>query len=112
VITNPKPVLISLSPPTTTAGGPTFTLKYTGTGLVGPTELRWNNSLAGFAGAGGCDSGFPEAKTKPIPPTFFTTPGVYTISLYNPPVNGGFSNALTFTVVTASQKLFLPLVVR
>jgi hypothetical protein len=38
----PAPNIISLSPPSTVAGGQTFTLTVTGSGFVPSSQVRWN----------------------------------------------------------------------
>jgi YD repeat-containing protein len=94
-VLNPVPVLSAISPDTVTAGSSGFTLSLTGSNFSSTTAVYFNNN--------------------PIPATFIsstqiditiasseiTTPGTYSVKVFNPAPGGGESNTINLTVETA-----------
>ena len=92
---NPIPTLSSLTPSSTTLGGPSFTLTLTGTNFVPGSSILWNNSAraATFVGATQLTADIDEADFN-----LYDGAGTIPIAVVNPAPGGGTSNALTFTL--------------
>jgi hypothetical protein len=93
---NPVPALTSLSPNSTTAGGPAFTLTVNGTNFITGSVVRWNGSdrATTFVSS--------TQLRAAIPASDIATAGTATITVFNPGAGGGTSNALVFTITTSS----------
>lgn len=95
------PAIASLSPPSTAAGGPAFTLVVNGNGFTSASVVRWNGSnrptrLVGTelrADISAADIAVATAPDRPVSVTVFT-----------PPPGGGTSAAISFRI-TASAAL-------
>jgi hypothetical protein len=110
-VTNPAPVVTSLSPFTTTIGGPAFTLTVEGGGFVESSTVRWNGSdrLTTFIST--------TQLTVTIPTGDISEPGTADVSVVNPGPGGGTSSELPFQIVevgpaSPTDFIFLPLVSR
>ncbi|MEP7341654.1 MAG: SBBP repeat-containing protein [Acidobacteriota bacterium] len=88
----PAPQLASVSPVSTTAGGPAFTLTVNGTNFVNGAKVRWNGAdkTTTFVSA-------TELKAT-IPAADIAASGAASITVFNPAPGGGVSNALPFTI--------------
>jgi PKD repeat protein len=88
----PTPVLTSLSPASTQAGGPAFTLTVNGRGFTPACVVRWNGAdrSATFVSA--------TQLTASIPATDIATPGTAQVTVFCPAPGGGLSNALSFQI--------------
>lgn len=86
----PAPVISAISPNTTTAGGPAFTLTVNGTGFSSGSVARWN--------ATALSTRFVSATqlTASVPAGLIATAGTDQITVLS---GGVTSNALSFTVV-------------
>jgi hypothetical protein len=91
-LTNPSPVLSSLSPASVTAGASGFTVAVTGTGFVSGAAVRWNGSprTTTFVSATVVNAAISAGDVA--------TAGTATVTVVNPAPTVGASNALTFTV--------------
>lgn len=98
-VLNPAPVLTSISPSETKAGGSGFTLTLTGNNLVKTSVVTFNNQQ------------YPTTYINPtqieavIPAEAIQTPGEYTVTVTNPAPGGGQSEPLIFRVTPAVQPL-------
>lgn len=89
---NPVPTATSISPASTTAGSPAFTLTVTGTNFVAGSTVRWN-------GADRATTYVSSTQlTASIPSSDVAATGSVPVTVFNPLPGGGTSNALTFTV--------------
>jgi len=89
---NPVPTLTSLSPSSTAAGGPAFTLTVNGTNFVATSTVRWNgsNRTTTFVSA--------TQLTAAIPASDIASQGSRTVTVFNPTPGGGTSGNQTFTI--------------
>ena len=89
---NPAPTITSISPPTVTAGGPTFTLAVTGTNFVNGSVVRWNgaNRPTTLISA--------TQLAAEIPATDIAVISQVSITVFNPAPGGGTSGAVTFAI--------------
>jgi uncharacterized repeat protein (TIGR01451 family) len=98
-VENPMPAIIAMSPVTTTAGGPAFTLTITGTGFVAGSVVQW----------GGADhtTAFVSTTqlTATIPAEDISAAGTVTVTVtvFNPAPGGGGSPPEIFTVYAATR---------
>jgi len=94
--TNPVPVASSLSPSSGTAGGTAFTLTVNGSGFISNSVVRWNgsNRTTTFVSS--------TQLTASIQASDITTVGTAQVTVFNPTPGGGTSNALTFTINSAT----------
>lgn len=85
------PALTSLSPNSTTAGSPAFTLTVTGTGFASTATVLWNGSSS-------LSTTFHSATqlTATVPANLIASPGTASVTVKS---SGVSSNALNFTVV-------------
>lgn len=95
-ITNPQPVLSSLSPPSTSAGGPAFTLTANGSCFVNNSTVYWNGAplATTFVSAG--------ALTATVPAALTAVPGTAQVTVVTPGPGGGTSAAVTFTIISTN----------
>ena len=95
-VPNPLPVLGSLSPATTPAGGSAFTLTVNGNGFVSGTIIRWNgeNRTTSFTSA--------TRVTTQISAGDIAAAGSALVTVVNPTPGGGVSNTLNFTITGAN----------
>ena len=91
-VNNPVPVLSSLSPNSTGAGGADFNLNVIGSGFVANSIVRWN----GNGRATNYTS--PTQLSATISATDIASIGTAAVSVFNPTPGGGTSNSLTFTI--------------
>jgi|HubBroStandDraft_6_1064221.scaffolds.fasta_scaffold00458_1 hypothetical protein len=92
VINNPGPTATSLSPTSTTAGGPQFTLTVNGTNFVNNSSVLFNGSpqITNFVSG--------TQLTATIPSSAILTAGTVNVAVSNPAPGGGTSANLTFTI--------------
>jgi uncharacterized protein (TIGR03437 family) len=86
----PAPSIVTLSPNTTAAGGPTFTLTVTGSGFVAGSVVQWNGSQVPTTYLG------TTQLSASVPASLVASPGNASVTVVNP--GSGTSNAATFTV--------------
>jgi hypothetical protein len=89
---NPVPVTTTVSPASTFAGGPNFTLTVNGSAFVNGAVVRWNgvDRATTFVSA--------AQVTAAIPSTDIATAGTASIAVFNPAPGGGLSNSQTLTI--------------
>ncbi len=89
---NPTPTLSSISPSRATAESSSFTLTATGSSFVSGAVVRFGSTdlTTTFVSS--------TQLTATVPATSITTPGSYSITVFNPTPGGGTSNVQTFTV--------------
>jgi hypothetical protein len=89
---NLAPRLANVSPVSATAGGPAFTLTVNGANFVNGAKVRWNGAdrETTFVSATDLKAAIQAAD--------IATPGVASITVFNPAPGGGASNALPFTI--------------
>lgn len=89
---NAVPVLTALGPPSSTAGGPAFTLTASGSGFRCGSTVRWNgaNLTTTFAS--------PTQLTASVGASLIAAPGSASISVFNPGTGGGTSNTVSHTI--------------
>jgi sugar lactone lactonase YvrE len=92
----PVPVLSSISPPLSAAGGATFTITATGTGFTNGAVLNWGSSTL--------TTQFVSAAqlTAQVPAADIANVGIVSIAVQNPGSTGTTSNSLQFDVDSAS----------
>jgi hypothetical protein len=89
---NPKPIITSLSPPSTTHGGAGFTLTVNGTGFI-------NNSVVNWAGSPRATTYVSSTEiTATINAADIAKAGTFKVTVTTPAPGGGTSAAKTFTV--------------
>jgi hypothetical protein len=91
-INNPTPVISSLSPSSSQAGGPAFTLTVNGNNFISTSEVRWNNSprTATYVSS--------TQLTAAIPAVDIATAGTSAVTVVNPAPGGGTSTAVNFVI--------------
>ncbi|MDW8326681.1 MAG: Ig-like domain repeat protein [Anaerolineales bacterium] len=91
-VNNPVPSITGLNPVTTTVGGPALTLTVNGSDFVNGSVVRWagSNLATSFVNS--------TRLTATVPAANLTGVGTFSITVFNPPLGGGLSNALPFTV--------------
>ena len=92
--TSSPPTITSLSPVSTTAGGPQFTLTVNGTNYDSTCAVTWNSTglTTTYVGSTQC--------TAVVPNTLIATAGSATVTIST--TSGGTSNGSTFTIVAAA----------
>jgi hypothetical protein len=92
VISNPAPVISSLSPSTATVGGAAFTLTVNGNNFISNSEVRWNNSPR--------PTTFISSSqlTAAITASDISTAGTAAVTVVNPTPGGGSAQAASFTI--------------
>jgi hypothetical protein len=90
-----RPTVASLSPSSSTPGGPAFTLTVAGTNFVNGAVVDWNNTplATSFQGS-------PTQLTATVPASLITTAGTAAVSVVNP--NGQASNFVEFQIGASS----------
>jgi hypothetical protein len=93
------PVLLSLAPASTPAGGPAFTLVVGGSSFVPGAVVRWNGAdlTTTFSTSAALSAAVPAAN--------IASPGTVPITVFNPGAGGGVSNAMNFSVTQTATKL-------
>ena len=86
----PPPIITTLSPASTGAGGSTFTLTVNGIGFVSGSAVNWNGSALATAFVNG------GQLTAPVDASLIASPGSAAVTVVNP--NGAASGAATFTI--------------
>ncbi len=90
---NNTPVIGNLFPPSTPAGGASFTLSITGTGFISTSTAYWNNTQVPTTfNASTLDL------SATVPASDIASPGVAQVVVVTPAPGGGMSNAVTFTI--------------
>ncbi|MCI0744222.1 MAG: hypothetical protein L0Y58_02350 [Verrucomicrobia subdivision 3 bacterium] len=89
---NPVPTLANASPPTITAGGPTFTLTVNGVNFVNGAVVRWNGTIRTTAFVSSLQL------TAQISSADIANAGTAQITVLNPAPGGGTSSALVLTI--------------
>ena len=99
--TNPVPTVNSLSPNSAVVGGADFTLTVNGANFV-------SGSVVNFAGTARSTTFVSATQLiSAIPAAAIASAGTASVTVTNPPP-GGTSNAVNFTVNTASSETFTP----
>src|SRR5258708_13963597 len=94
---NPVPTITTLSPPTSAAGGPAFTLPVDGTNFV-------NTSTVNFAGAARTTTFVSATQlTAAILASDIATAGTPAVTVTNPAPGRGTSNSVAFTVTSTGS---------
>jgi len=91
-VSNPVPVLTSLSPSSKTVGSAGFTLTVNGSNFVPGATVSWNNSARSTTFVSSVQV------TAQILTSDLATAGTVPVIVTNPPPGGGASNSLTFTI--------------
>jgi hypothetical protein len=91
-INNPAPVIGSLVPPTTSAGGPAFELTVNGSGFVPSSVVRWNGAPRTTTFVN------PTSVTAAISAADIAVGGSANVNVFNPAPGGGTSLTLPFTI--------------
>lgn len=96
-LSNPVPILSSLSPTTAGAGGPGFTLTLNGSKFLKSSQVKFGTQTlaAQFVSSGQI--------TTNVPASAIAQAGSVQVSVINPAPGGGTSGGLTFTVNTSSN---------
>jgi uncharacterized protein (TIGR03437 family) len=94
----PTPVLARLTPQTVVAGGSSLNLTVEGTGFYAGARVRWNGEALETVIAG------PTEARAVVPAARIATAGTAQVAVANTPA-GPFSNAATFTILTAGDGL-------
>jgi hypothetical protein len=89
---NPSPVIGSLSPTFTSAGGAAFTLTVTGSGFVSGSTVYWGTSALTTT------YGSATQLTAQVPASDIASAGNTAVTVQTPSPGGGTSNALQFEV--------------
>ena len=96
---NPVPTLTSVSPFSTTAGGPTFTLTVNGTNFVASSKVRWNGQDLTTT------YGSPTLLNTVVPANLITNQGTAQVTVFTPTPGGGVSSSQTFTIAPPASKV-------
>jgi hypothetical protein len=91
-VENPVPTITAISPATTTAGGPAFTLTVTGTGFIDGSVVQWGGAARTTAFVS------TTQLTATITAGDIGSAGTVTVTVLNPAPGGGVSNGRVFTV--------------
>lgn len=93
------PTISFLSPSSTVAGGPAFTLAVTGTNFAPGSVIRWNGEdrLTSFVSV--------TELTTQISATDIAEIGTAQVAVFSPPPGGGLSNVVTFNINQAARPL-------
>jgi len=89
---NPVPVVTTLSPSSTTAGGGAFTLTVNGSNFVATSVVRWNGSARTTTFVSGAQV------TAAIPASDIAAVGTANVTVFNPAPGGGTSNTAVFNI--------------
>ena len=91
-VTNPIPILTSISPVSAATGGPAFDLTVLGQGFTQDSVVRWNGSARATIYV---NSGTLTAR---IEATDISAPGVASITVFDSAPEGGSSGSLSFVI--------------
>ena len=103
-ISNPIPLITSLSPASAQAGGSNFTLTVTGSDFVNGAQVRWN-------GAARTTTFVSDTQLRAqITAADIASQGSASITVLNPAPGGGLSNALAFSITppAGGNTIYLP----
>lgn len=97
--TNPTPVLSSISPNTTVAGGASFILTVSGSGFINGSTVNWNGAAytTVFVSTTQLSAVFPASS--------IILAGTVPVTVFTPTPGGGTSNAINFIVTPANNPL-------
>jgi len=102
----PLPVLASMAPDSQQAPSATFLLQATGTDFAPDSVIRWNGQSLPTIYAS-------ATQLQVVIPSYLVQDGGnILVSVFTPPPGGGESASLTFTILPAWRKVYLPLVLR
>src|SRR5207247_1731401 len=89
---NPVPTTTSISPSSTIAGSPQFTLTVNGTNFVSTSKVNWNGTAltTTFVSATQLTAIVPAANVAAV--------GTASVTVFNPTPGGGTSNPQTFKI--------------
>jgi len=98
-INNPMPVLSSIKPTSTNAGGPAFTLTVKGSAFVSGSTIHWNSTplTTTFVSA--------TKLTASVPASLIASSGTASITVVSPSPGGGTSTSKSFKVLLTTVKL-------
>jgi len=102
-IENPVPALTSLAPSAAVAGGPGFTLTANGSGFVPSSVVRWNGAARTTTFVS------PSQLTAQIAASDIASPGMATVTVFNPAPAGGVSGGQSFTIAVPTATLSVTL---
>lgn len=94
---NPAPILSSISPGFSSAGGATFTLTVTGTGFVSGSTVYWGTTALATT------YGSATQLTAQVTAAEIASAGITAITMQTPAPGGGTSSALQFEVDSADS---------
>jgi hypothetical protein len=94
---NPVPVLSSMSPAFTSAGGAAFTLTLTGSGFISSSTAYWGSTALTTT------YGSATQLTAQVTAAAIATAGATAVTVQTPTPGGGTSNAMQFEVDTAGS---------
>lgn len=92
----PSPILTSLSPLSTNAGGPGFPLKVIGNNFVSTSTVNWNGHPLATAYVSATQL------TAAVPATLIANPGNAKVTVTNPGPGGGITAAKSISIVTTT----------
>jgi uncharacterized repeat protein (TIGR01451 family) len=93
----PAPAIVSISPPFTTAGGPTFQITVLGTGFLASSTVYWGSSALST------QYGSATQLTAQVPASDIALAGITQLTVQNAAPGSGTSNPMAFEVDTASS---------
>jgi hypothetical protein len=103
-VSNPAPVISSLSPASAAPGGPAFSLAIVGTGFVSTTAAAWNGQALAIV------SQTSTQIVVSVPAANIATGGTAQVTVSTPTPGGGTSNSETFQITTTPTSAFPVLV--
>ena len=98
-LSDPAPLIASLSPSSGSSEGPAFTLTVNGSGFVAATQILWNGSPVTTSYVSG------SQVTAAIPAAFIGFPGASSVTAVSPTPGGGTAVATTFSISGSVIKL-------
>jgi len=101
-VNNPVPVMGSMTPVLTTAGGAAFPLAVTGSGFVANSTVYWGTTALATT------YGSSTQLTAQVPATLTATSGIANITVQTPTPGGGTSSLLQFEVDSAASTTTTP----
>jgi hypothetical protein len=101
-VNNPVPVMGSMSPVLTTAGGAAFPLAVTGSGYVANSTVYWGTTALATT------YGSSTQLTAQVPASLTATAGIANITVQTPTPGGGTSSLLQFEVDSAASTTTTP----
>jgi hypothetical protein len=91
---SPMPTLASISPASTNAGGPAFTLNVNGTGFLSTSVIEWNGTALSTSYVSA------QQLTATVPAADVANAGTAQIAVFNPAPGGGSSAVIDLVIVT------------